>query len=157
MISDILCSFSCLKTATYFALCLHDHVNLYPIFIFVPRGKNIPLSKAQYGVSIPSWRPHTVTQKKSRDKGKERWKKMSMHICCHGEEQKYTLHVALLIQFILLQEQNCRNVRTSCGGTRCVLDKRCYWTPENAQLHALRFQLATESRVMWLLQWIYRL
>lgn len=34
--------------------------------------------------------------------------------------------------FILLQEQNCRNVQTSCGGMRCVLDKRCYWTPEHA-------------------------
>lgn len=76
------------------------------IFIHVLRGKNIPLSKAQYGVWIPSWRPHTATQKKNRDKGKERWKEMSRHICCHGKvEQKYTPHMALLI----LNSYCCKN------------------------------------------------
>lgn len=145
----------------YFVFCFHAQrppctllfaCMIMSIFILLPEVRTSPYLRPSMGYGSHLDTITLLLRRKTEIKGKKNERKWACTYVAMAKLNRNTPSTWLYsCQFLLLQEQNCRKVWTSCGGTCYVLDKRYYWTPERAQRRALHCQNATESRVMWLL------
>lgn len=147
MISDMLCSFFMLKDRH--VLCSLPAWSCQSLSMF-PEVRTSPYLRPSMGYGSHLDAITLLLGRKTEKKGKKDERKWSCTYVAMAKLNRNTPSTRLYsYQFILLQEQNCRNVWTSCSGTCCVHHKRCYRTPSHhLDLQVVRLRKPAHDPVM---------